>query len=113
MRNADTELGSKPPPNPRRVAAGKLNRSKRKGLTPEGRARLRQAALRGRPWRFSTGPRTEPGKATASLNGKRRQVGTLSVRELRAELSALRELVAQMAEARSVVAAELGVRDAR
>ncbi len=32
-------------PSPARVAAGKENRKKRKGLTPEGRERLRQAAL--------------------------------------------------------------------
>src|SRR5262245_20964648 len=73
--------------NPRRVAAGKLNRLKRKGLSPEGRERLRQAALRHQPWRFSTGPRTVEGKAMAAANGKKRQVGFLTVRELRAELA--------------------------
>ena len=50
-------------PNPRRVAAGKRNRAKRKGLTPEGRGKLRQSALRHKPWRFSSGPKTPEGKA--------------------------------------------------
>jgi hypothetical protein len=86
MRSGDTELGSKPAKNPKRVAAGKLNRSKRKGLTPAGRERLRQAALRTRPWLRSTGPTSAAGKAQAVRNGKRRQLGPLSVRELRAAL---------------------------
>ena len=50
-------------PNPKRVAAGRLNRAKRKGLTPEGRERLRQLALKHQPWQFSTGPRSAAGKA--------------------------------------------------
>ncbi len=109
MRNADTELGSNPAaPNPHRVAAGRLNRAKRKGLTPEGRERLRQAALGNRPWLFSTGPRTTAGKATAARNGDRRQFGLLSVRELRAELAALRGLARQMGDARAAVADALG-----
>jgi hypothetical protein len=109
VRNADSELGSKPTrPNPRRVAAGKLNRAKRKGLTPEGRERLRQAALRNRPWRFSTGPQTTAGKAAAARNGERRRDGLLSVRELKAELAALRGLARQMGDARSLVADALG-----
>jgi len=35
-----TDFDSQPAPNPRRVVAGRLNRAKRKGLTPEGRERL-------------------------------------------------------------------------
>ena len=50
-------------PNPRRVAAGRLNRAKCQGLTEAGRQRLREAALANRPWQFSTGPRTAAGKA--------------------------------------------------
>jgi hypothetical protein len=61
---------SSPPPNPRRVAAGKLNRRKHKGFTPEGRQRLRRAALENRPWLHATGPRTPQGKARAAANGK-------------------------------------------
>lgn len=53
------DLASKPPQiepcvkNPRRVAAGRRNRARRGELTPEGRERLRQAALRSRPWEYS------------------------------------------------------------
>ncbi|MCE9560524.1 MAG: hypothetical protein K8U57_00585 [Planctomycetes bacterium] len=52
MRNATTELGSKPPthvPNPKRVAAGKRNWLKRRGFSAEGREKLRFAALCIRP----------------------------------------------------------------
>jgi hypothetical protein len=82
--------------NPRRVAACRLNLAKRKGLTPEGRERLRQAALKNRPWRFSTGPRTPAGKAKMVINGKKRQLGPRSVREVRADLAGLRALLRDM-----------------
>ena len=90
-------------PNPRRIAAGRLNRQKRKGLTPAGRERLRQAALRNRPWRFATGPRTPAGKARVALNGRIRQLGPRSVREIRRDLAGLRKLVSEMGAARATV----------
>lgn len=88
-------------PNPRRVAAGRLNRLKRKGLTPEGRERLRQTALRNQAWRFSTGPRTPEGKAKVALNGKAK-LGPLSVREIRAQLAELRSLAREMEGSRQL-----------
>ena len=91
---------STPLPNPRRVAAGRLNRGKRGPLTPEGRERLRQAALAGRPWRFATGPKTAAGKARVAENGKRRLGGELSAREVRRQLAALGGLATSMAELR-------------
>lgn len=105
MPNANSELASKPLaiPNPKRVAAGRLNRAKRKGLTPEGRERLRRAAHANKPWLFSTGPRTRAGKATAAANGKKRQLGLLSIRELKADLRKLRAVSASMADARRSV----------
>jgi hypothetical protein len=103
MHSDDTELRSKSAKNPKRVAAGKLNRAKRAGLTPAGRERLRQAALRTRPWMCSTGPTSAAGKAQAVANGKRRQLGPYSVRELRAELTALCEMTRAMAATRSNV----------
>lgn len=90
-------------PNPKRVAAGRLNRAKRKGLTPEGRERLRQSALKNQPWRFSTGPRSPAGKAKVALNGRKRQNGPVSVRELRAQVADLRKLAAEMQEGRKLV----------
>ena len=80
-------------PNPRRVTAGRMNYMKRKGLSSDGRERLRQAALCNRPWIRSTGPRSAAGRAQAAINGKRRQVGPVSTRELKAELAAVRSLV--------------------
>ena len=105
---ADTELVSKiARPNPRRVAAGHLNRAKRGGLTPECLERLRKAALQNQPWKSSTGPRTVEGKANSALNGKTRQIGMMSVRAIRAELASLKLLIHEMTEARELV---LGVK---
>ena len=83
VANTDSKLASKAArcrPNPNRVRAGRLNRLKRQGLTPAGRERLRQAALRNRPWRFATGPRTPEGKARVAANAKAGQQGPKSVR---------------------------------
>jgi hypothetical protein len=112
MRNADKREGGNPAPapsaeaahvpNPRRVAAGKLNRAKWKGFTPAGRERLRKAALLNRPWRFATGPRTPEGKARVAAGCRARRKGPLSVRELRAELADLRAVATEMREARQL-----------
>ena len=67
---------------PRQIA-GRLNRQKRRGISPEGRERLRAAAVKNQPWRHSTGPRTARGRAQSIMNGKRRQRGQISVRERR------------------------------
>ena len=90
-------------PNPRRVAANRRNRAKRKGLSPAGREKLRQTALKHRPWRFSTGPRTPEGKAKAALSCKRRRKGAKSVRELRTEMGELNALLIGMATSRRTV----------
>jgi hypothetical protein len=90
-------------PNPKRVAAGRLNHAKRRGLTPEGREQLRQAALRNKPWRHSTGPRTPEGKARAAANGRRRQCGPLSIRQLDAQLADLATFANSMVETRALL----------
>jgi hypothetical protein len=90
-------------PNPRRVAAGKRNRAKRQGLTAEGREKLRQNALVSQPWRHATGPRTPEGKARAAQNGKVRQTGAVSTRELARELVELQRLMRDMASTRRLV----------
>ncbi len=87
-------------PNPRRVAAGRRNRLKRRGLTEEGRAKLRQSALANQPWAHSTGPRTPEGKARTARNGKLRQKGVVSLRELRRELTQLNQMIRAMADVR-------------
>lgn len=84
--------------SPRRVAAGRANRAKRGPLTAWGRQRLREAALRNRPWLFSTGPKTAEGKSRAAANGKRRQTGPISVREMKADLKEVRSLICAVKE---------------
>jgi len=86
--------------NPRRVAAGRRNRALRGPLTPGGRQRLREAALRGRPWRFATGPRTAAGKARVARNGRGRLEGEPSARAVRRQLAALGNLATDMAALR-------------
>lgn len=79
--------------NPKRVVAGRLNQRKRRGLTDAGREVLRKHALDNQPWRFSTGPKTVEGKLKAKMNGKSRQVDTLSKRETSAQMQELREIL--------------------
>ena len=87
-------------PNPKRVEAGRRNRALRRGLTDAGRERLRKAALANRPWEGSTGPRTPEGKARAADNGRSRQAGPVSVRqmksEMRCELAEVYAIIGQM-----------------
>jgi hypothetical protein len=100
---------SPPSPNPKRVAAGRANWPKRKGLTVQGRERLRQEALKNQPWRLSTGPRTSQGKAKVAANGKLRQQGLQSVREIRRDLADLRGLVNEMRELQGIVLDSAGI----
>jgi hypothetical protein len=102
---------SQPTPNPKRVAAGKLNRQKRRGLTPEGRERLRQAALANQPWQHSTGPRTAAGKIKAAVNGKRRQTAEQSVRERHRSLAEFTTLTQGLSQARRLIAELLHAKD--
>jgi hypothetical protein len=89
-------------PNPRRVAAGRRNRAKRKGLSSGGRMRLQLAALVQQPWLHSTGPRTPEGKARSAQNSRKRQLGPKSVRQVRAELAGLQDLLREMREFREL-----------
>ena len=87
-------------PNPARIIAGRLNQMKSRGLTAAGRERLRQSALANRPWVFSTGPRTAVGKLAAAANGRWRQTGEQSCRQLQAMLAGLGQLAEDMATLR-------------
>jgi hypothetical protein len=82
--------------SPRRVAAGRLNVQRRRGLTPEGRKKLRLAALADKPWLHATGPKTPAGKAKVALNGTNRQRGLRSSRAIKRELAELRGLFREM-----------------
>ena len=97
---------SQPSPNPKRVAAGKRNGLRRKGLTLKGRERLREAALRNQPWRFSTGPRTARGKASAAANGKTRRKGRFSVRQLRAEVADVHSFLKSLRDLQAIAATD-------
>jgi hypothetical protein len=90
-------------PNPRLVEAGRRNRAKRKGLTPEGRERLRQLAIQHQPWNSSTGPRTPEGRAKIAASNKARQKGSISITAIRAELAEFRNFMAEMRQARGSI----------
>jgi len=99
-------MNSPPPaPNPRRVAAGKLNRAKRGGLTAAGAERLRRAALAQRPWEHATGPRSPEGKARSAANGLRRSTSGQSVRAALREVAVINSTVSALAAARAALAA--------
>ncbi len=74
---------------------------KSRSLSPEGRERLRAAALRDQPWKHSTGPRTARGRAQSVVNGKRRQKGPISVRERRRQVADAADMVKSMKVLRS------------
>jgi hypothetical protein len=69
-------------------------------LSEAGLNSLRLKALRDQPWRFSTGPRTQEGKAQAALNGRKRMKRDMSVREKRALTADVRSFIAGMASLR-------------
>jgi len=104
------------PKNPRRVAAGRLNRMKRKGVTEEGRRKMREAALKYRPWQYSTGPRTRKGKAKVAENGRYRQRARMTTRAIRAEIRQARAATRRLAELTRLILADSdshGVTDGR
>lgn len=91
-------------PNPKRIVAGRLNRALRGPLTPEGRQRLRDAALAAKPWLHSTGPKTPAGKRQSAINGTIRQLGPTSVRAAKSQAAAVTALIAQMRKIRESAA---------
>ena len=86
-------------PDPRRSEINRLNRQKSRGMSPEGRARVRAATLLHRPWEYSTGPRTEAGKARSALNGMRGREDA-SMRQLKADLDGVFNLIHVLAATR-------------
>jgi hypothetical protein len=83
-----------------RQIAGKLNRAKRKGLTAEGRQRLREAALAAKPWHFATGPKSLEGKRKSAANGRRRQKGEFSARQILATTAEINRMIRSLSELR-------------
>jgi hypothetical protein len=80
------------------VIAGRRNRSKRPALSVDARQRLREAAIRNQPWLKSTGPTSNAGKAIVAMNGRGRQKGPRSVRQIRADLADVTELIGSLKE---------------
>jgi hypothetical protein len=69
-------------------------------FSPQGLERLRATALANRPWTKTKGPTSPEGRARAALNGRYRQRGEKSRREMRAELAGVFALVRQMSATR-------------
>ena len=67
------------------------------------RSRLREAALKNKPWLQSTGPKTPEGKARAAQNGRHRQMDAMSRREIQAEVGELNALLTRMAASRQAI----------
>lgn len=89
-----------------RAAVARLNRMKRKGVTEEGRRKLREAALKYRPWQYSTGPRTPEGKAKVAENGRYRQRARMTTRGIRADIRQARAATRRLAELTRLILAD-------
>ena len=68
--------------------------------TPEGLQRLRETALKNRPWQYTRGPRTPEGKAKVAQNGKYAQKNAVSRREIAAQVAEFDALATGLAEMR-------------
>ena len=95
-----------PSPNPRRIAAGRQNRMLRGPLTDQGRERLRESAMKKRPWLYSTGPRTDEGKTRSANNGRYAQKGDRSQRQVRAGVADVQQMILAMLDCRRIVGLE-------
>ncbi|MGP0066078.1 MAG: hypothetical protein ACLQGP_21065 [Isosphaeraceae bacterium] len=71
-----------------------------KRWSPDGLERIRASTLATRPWELACGPRTAEGKARSARNGRARQKGEKSARELRAEIAGVFSFIGEMAAAR-------------
>lgn len=80
--------------NPKRVAAGKVNRKKRKPLTAEAKQRLQESIQAQQPWWKSTGPNSAAGKSISKMNARKPkpELPTLVLLGL-STLDRLRELI--------------------
>jgi hypothetical protein len=72
-------------------------------LSESGRQRLREAAIKNRPWRHSTGPRTPEGKERAAANGYRHRADPGSLRQLRVGMIDIHGMIEQMAGLRQAL----------
>lgn len=85
------------------MAGSRAHASAPRRLTEAGRAKLRETALRNQPWRHSTGPITEAGKKRSSQNGRFRQRGFLSQRDLKRVVAGAMGLLVDAAALRAAI----------
>ena len=73
----------------RQVRANRANRKRWTGHTAQGKARLRAAAMKNKPWLSATGPRTKTGKNRTKMNALKhgdRSAEAVAARRILAEL---------------------------
>ena len=79
----------------KQIHANRRNLAKRRGLTPEGRERLRQSAINNKPWQQATGPRTEAGRPRTRMNALTHGRDTSDPRVLRRDALRIIRLAAE------------------
>jgi hypothetical protein len=92
-------------PDPERIAGG-VGQLKGKVITPADRQRMRETALKYRPWQYTTGPRTPEGKSKVAENGRYAQKGPVSRRQQRRAVAEVNALLTQMAAVRHLACPE-------
>jgi hypothetical protein len=97
------ETPPKKSPNPKRVAAGKLNRSKRGPISSIGKAKLRLAIYRVKPWLLSTGPKTSQGKAESARNGLLRVKNGENLRKVRRNINKISQMMKELRDLRDEI----------
>jgi hypothetical protein len=95
-RSASTQSDSAP-----------VKRTRNRTYTARDREMLRQLALMGRPWEHSTGPRTVEGKARVAENGRKRQKGDESVRQIRRNIAQVKSMIRAIASLDEVLGPRL------
>ena len=77
----------------KQIEACRRNWEKWRGVTPEGRERLREAARRNRPWLHSTGPKSGSGKARSRANAVRWALSCVKVEPFASQTLFMRALL--------------------
>jgi hypothetical protein len=83
-------------------ASDRSDGGKPAGLTPEGRHRLREAALANRPWEHATGPRTAEGKARSAANGLAGQQPAFPRLDQRGEFDSYSKIISVLARVKAL-----------
>ncbi len=89
--------------SPRRVEAGRQNGALRRPWSADDRQHQRERCRVNQPWKASTGPRTQAGKARAAANGQRNKPNPESVRQLQLQMADTYSFLGMMASLRKQV----------